>query len=326
MTRPASALLVALLALVTAVAPARADNYPSRPITIVVPFAAGGPTDTVARIMAQAMGPVLGQSVIVENVTGAAGSIGVGRVARAAPDGYTIGIGHWSTHVVNAAVYHLNYDVLEDFAPISLIASNPQLIVSKNDVPAKDLKELIAWVKANQDQVTQGTAGVGSASHIGGILFQQLTGTKFQFVPYRGTGPMMQDLLGGRLDFSFDQAANSLPQVRSGRIRAYAVTAKARIASAPDIPTVDEAGLPGFYVSVWHGLWVPKGTPPDVINALVHATRSALADDNVRQRWQELGQDVPPREQQSPEALRAFHKAELDKWVPLIKAAGVKAE
>jgi tripartite-type tricarboxylate transporter receptor subunit TctC len=326
MTRPASALFVALLALVAAVAPARADNYPSRPITIVVPFAAGGPTDTVARIMAQAMGPVLGQSVIVENVTGAAGSIGVGRVARAAPDGYTIGIGHWSTHVVNPAVYHLNYDVLEDFAPISLIASNPQLIVSKNDVPAKDLKELIAWVKANQDQVTQGTAGVGSASHIGGILFQQLTGTKFQFVPYRGTGPMMQDLLGGRLDFSFDQAANSLPQVRSGRIRAYAVTAKARIASAPDIPTVDEAGLPGFYVSVWHGLWVPKGTPPDVINALVHATRSALADDNVRQRWQELGQDVPSREQQSPEALRAFHKAELDKWVPLIKAAGVKAE
>jgi tripartite-type tricarboxylate transporter receptor subunit TctC len=326
MTRPASALFVALLALVAAFAPARADNYPSRPITIVVPFAAGGPTDTVARIMAQAMGPVLGQSVIVENVTGAAGSIGVGRVARAAPDGYTIGIGHWSTHVVNPAVYHLNYDVLEDFAPISLIASNPQLIVSKNDVPAKDLKELIAWVKANQDQVTQGTAGVGSASHIGGILFQQLTGTKFQFVPYRGTGPMMQDLLGGRLDFSFDQAANSLPQVRSGRIRAYAVTAKARIASAPDIPTVDEAGLPGFYVSVWHGLWVPKGTPPDVINALVHATRSALADDNVRQRWQELGQDVPSREQQSPEALRAFHKAELDKWVPLIKAAGVKAE
>jgi len=326
MTRPAQALLAALFALVASLGPARADNYPSRPITLIVPFAAGGPTDTIARIMAQAMGPALGQSIIVENVTGAAGSIGVGRVARAAPDGYTIGIGHWSTHVVNAAVYHLNYDVLEDFAPISLIATNPQLIVSKNDVPAKDLHELIAWVKQNQDQVTQGTAGVGSASHIGGILFQQLTGTKFQFVPYRGTGPMMQDLLGGRIDFSFDQAANSLPQVRGDRIRAYAVTAKTRIASAPDIPTVDEAGLPGFHVSVWHGLWVPKGTPQDVIDELVRATRTALANENVQKRWVELGQDLPPRDQQSPEALRAFHKAELDKWVPLIKAAGVKAE
>jgi len=326
MTRFASALLAALLGLAASLAPARAQNYPSRPINLIVPFAAGGPTDTIARIMAQVMGPTLGQSVIVENVTGAAGSLGVGRVARAAPDGYTIGIGHWSTHVVNPAVYHLNYDVFEDFAPISLIATNPQLIVSKNDVPAKDLHELIAWVKANQDHVTQGTAGVGSASHISGILFQQLTGTKFQFVPYRGTGPMMQDLLGGRLDFSFDQAANSLPQVRGGRIRAYAVTAKTRIASAPDIPTVDEAGLPGFHISVWHGLWVPKGTPADVINMLVHATRTALADENVQRRWQELGQDLPPRDQQSPEALRAFHKAELDKWVPLIKAAGVKAE
>jgi tripartite-type tricarboxylate transporter receptor subunit TctC len=330
MTRPAPALLVTLLTplvvLAAWVAPARAQTYPARPITIVVPFAAGGPTDTIARIMGQAMGPALGQSIIVENVTGAAGSLGAGRVARAAPDGYTIAIGHWSTHVVNAAVYHLNYDVLEDFAPISLIANNPQLIVSKNDVPAKDLKELIAWVKANQDHVVQGTGGVGAASHIGGIFFQQLTGTKFQFVPYRGTGPMMQDLLGGRIDFSFDQAANSLPQVRTGRIRAYAVTAKTRIASAPDIPTVDEAGLPGFYVSVWHALWAPKGTPKEVIDALVGATRSALANENVQKRWLELGMELPPREQQGPEALRAYHKAELDKWLPIIKAAGVTAE
>jgi len=323
--RPPTSLLTALLVL-ACLTPAVAQTYPARAVTLVVPFAAGGPTDTIARIMAQAMGPALGQSVIVENVTGAAGSLGAGRVARAAPDGYTIAIGHWSTHVVNAAVYHLNYDVLEDFAPISLIANNPQLIVSKNDVPAKDLKELIAWVKANQDHVVQGTGGVGAASHIGGIFFQQLTGTKFQFVPYRGTGPMMQDLLGGRIDFSFDQAANSLPQVRAGRIRAYAVTAKTRIASAPDIPTVDEAGLPGFHVSVWHALWAPKGTPKEVIDALVGATRSALANADVQKRWLELGQDLPPREQQSPEALRAFHKAELDKWLPIIKAAGVTAE
>ena len=246
---------------------ADAQAYPTRPLTIVVPFAAGGPTDTIARIVGQAMGVKLGQTVLIENVTGAAGSIGVGRVARAAPDGYTIGIGHWSTHVVNPAVYPLQYDVLKDFAPISLIANNPQLIVSKNAVPATNLKELIAWVKANQDKITEGTAGAGSASHIGGIFFQQMTGTKFQFVPYRGSGPVMQDLLAGNIDLTFDQAANSLPQVRAGQIRAYAVTAKTRIPSAPDIPTVDEAGAPGLYVSTWHGLWVPKATPKAVIAA-----------------------------------------------------------
>jgi tripartite-type tricarboxylate transporter receptor subunit TctC len=319
-------LLLALLCLTALLAPASAQTYPTRPVTMVVPFSAGGPTDTIARILGQAMGAALGQPVIIENVTGAAGSIGVGRVARAAPDGYTIGIGHWSTHVVNAAVYHLNYDVLEDFAPISLVANNAQLIVSKNDVPAKNLKELIAWVKANQDKIVQGTGGVGAASHIGGLFFQQMTGTKFQFVPYRGTGPMMQDLLAGQIDFSFDQAANSLPQVQAGRIRGYAVTSKTRIASAPDIPTVDEAGLPGFYVSVWHGLWVPKGTPKAIVDKLVGATQTALKDANLRKRWMELGQDLPPPEQQTPEALRAYHKAELDKWLPIIKAAGVKAE
>jgi tripartite-type tricarboxylate transporter receptor subunit TctC len=319
-------LLLALLCLTALLAPASAQTYPTRPVTMVVPFSAGGPTDTIARILGQAMGAALGQPVIIENVTGAAGSIGVGRVARAAPDGYTIGIGHWSTHVVNAAVYHLNYDVLEDFAPISLVANNAQLIVSKNDVPAKNLKELIAWVKANQDKIVQGTGGVGAASHIGGLFFQQMTGTKFQFVPYRGTGPMMQDLLAGQIDFSFDQAANSLPQVQAGRIRGYAVTSKTRIASAPDIPTVDEAGLPGFYVSVWHGLWVPKATPKAIVDRLVAATQTALKDANLQKRWMELGQDLPPPEQQGPEALRAYHKAELDKWLPIIKAAGVKAE
>ena len=318
--------LAAALAIVASVGGAAAQNYPTRQLSIIVPFAAGGPTDTIARIMAQAMGQALGQTVIVENTTGAAGSIGVARVARAAPDGYTIGIGHWSTHVVNAAVYQLSYDVLNDFEPISLIANNPQLVVSKNAVPAKNLTELIAWVKQNQDKIVQGTAGAGSASHIGGIFFQKLTGTKFQFVPYRGTAPVMQDLLAGTIDLTFDQAANSLPQVRGGQIRAYAVTAKARIPSAPDIPTVDEAGLPGFYVGVWHALWVPKGTPKPVIAKLVDAVHTALADPNVQKRLTDLGQEIPPRDQQTPEALHAFHKAELDKWVPIIKAAGVKAE
>ena len=303
---------------------ADAQAYPTRPLTIVVPFAAGGPTDTIARIVGQAMGVKLGQTVLIENVTGAAGSIGVGRVARAAPDGYTIGIGHWSTHVVNPAVYPLQYDVLKDFAPISLIANNPQLIVSKNAVPATNLKELIAWVKANQDKITEGTAGAGSASHIGGIFFQQMTGTKFQFVPYRGSGPVMQDLLAGNIDLTFDQAANSLPQVRAGQIRAYAVTAKARIAAAPDIPTVDEAGLPGFYISVWHGLWVPKGTPKEIIAKLVDAVHAALADPSVTKRLAELGQAIPPPGKQTPAALYAHHKAELEKWMPIIKAANIK--
>jgi tripartite-type tricarboxylate transporter receptor subunit TctC len=303
---------------------AQAQNFPVRPITMVVPFAAGGPTDTIARLVGQAMSVKLGQTVLIENVTGAAGSIGVGRVARANPDGYTIGIGHWSTHVVNAAVYPLQYDVLKDFAPISLIANNPQLIVSKNAVPAKNLKELIAWVKANQDKVSEGTAGAGSASHIGGIFFQQLTGTNFQFVPYRGTGPVMQDLLAGNIDLTFDQAANSLPQVRAGQIRAYAVTAKTRLAAAPDIPTVDEAGLPGFYIAVWHGLWAPKGTPQEVMAKLLDAVHAALSDPNVKKRLADLGQDIPAPKQQTPEALYAHHKAELEKWTPIIKAANIK--
>jgi tripartite-type tricarboxylate transporter receptor subunit TctC len=310
--------------LVLAPGAARAQNYPTRPITLVVPFAAGGPTDTIARLVGQAMGQYLKQTVLIENVTGAAGSLGVGRVARAAPDGYTIGIGHWSTHVVNAAVYPLQYDVLADFAPISLIANNPQLIVSKNAVPAKNLAELIAWVKQNGDKVTQGTAGAGSASHIAGIYFQKQTGTTFQFVPYRGAGPVMQDMLAGHIDLNFDQAANALPQVRAGQIRAYAVTAKTRLAAAPDIPTVDEAGLPGFYIAVWHGLWAPKGTPKEIVARLVDAVHAALADPIVKARLADLGQDIPPPEQQTPAALYAHHKAELEKWLPIIKAANIK--
>jgi tripartite-type tricarboxylate transporter receptor subunit TctC len=322
MIRLALGAFVALIA----IAEALGQTYPSRPLTMVVPFSAGGPTDTIARIMAEGMRGSLGQTVIVENTTGAAGTIGVGRVARAAPDGYTIGIGHWGTHVLNAAVYPLPYDVLSDFAPISLIANNPQLIVSKNAVPAKNLKELIAWVKANQTTITQGTAGAGSASHVAGIYFQNLTGTRFQFVPYRGAAPVMQDLLAGHIDLAFDQAANSLPQVRNGKIRAYAVTAKTRIVSAPDIPTVDEAGLPGLHLAIWHGLWVPKGTPEPIIDKLLAATRTALADAVVQRRLVELGQDLPALDQQSPQALRAQHSAEIDKWFPIIKAANINPE
>jgi len=303
-----------------------AETYPSRPITMVVPFAAGGPTDTLARIVGERMRQALGQTIIVENTTGAAGSIAVGRVARSAPDGYTLSIGHWSTHVVNGAIYPLAYDLLKDLDPVALLPSNPQLIVATNGVPAKDLKELVAWVKANQSKVSAGTAGAGSASHVGGLYFEKFTDTHLIFVPYRGTGPAMLDLMAGQINLMLDQSSNSLPQVREGKIRAFAVTASKRLASAPDIPTVDEAGLPGFYISVWHGLWVPHGTPKDVIEKLTAAAQEALADPAVQKRLAELGQEIPPREQQTPEALGAFQKAEIEKWWPIIKAANVKVE
>jgi tripartite-type tricarboxylate transporter receptor subunit TctC len=304
---------------------ARAQTYPSRPITMVVPFAAGGATDVIGRIVAERMKQSLGQPVIIENVTGANGSIGVGRVARATPDGYTIGIGHWSTHVVNGAIYGLQYDVLADFEPISLIASNPQLIVAKNEVPANDLKELIAWLKANPDKASQATAGVGSAPHLAGVFFQKQTATR-QFVPYRGAAPAMQDLLAGQIDIMIDDPTNFLPLMRAGRIKAYAVTAKRRLAAAPDIPTADESGLPGFYFSRWHALWAPKGTPKDTIGKLSASVVDALADANARARLADLGQEIFPRDQQAPEALRAYQKAEIEKWWPIIKAAGIKAQ
>jgi tripartite-type tricarboxylate transporter receptor subunit TctC len=304
-----------------------AQAYPSRPITMVVPFAAGGPVDVLGRIMAERMKTSLGQPVIIENVAGAAGSVGVGRVARAAADGYTLSIGPGSsTHVVNAAIYALPYDVVKDFEPISLIGSMSELVVARKTMPANDLDGLVAWLKANPDKASQATSGVGSAGHVAGVFFQKVTGTRFGFVPYRGLAPAMQDLLAGQVDLMIDVPTSSLPQVRAGAIKAYAVTAKGRIAAAPDIPTVDEAGLPGFHASVWYALWAPKGTPKDVIAKLNAAVVDTLADPAVRQRLADIGQEIVAREQQTPEALGALQKAEIEKWWPILKAANIKGE
>ena len=305
---------------------APAQVYPSRPITMVVPFPPGGPLDTVARITAEAMRSSLGQPVIIENVAGAAGSLGVGRVARAAADGYTLSAGFVGTHVFNGATYTLQYDLLKDFEPISLIANNSWLIVAKKAMPANDLKDLIAWLKANPDKASQGTIGTGSPHHVAGVFFQKETGTRFLFVPYRGAAPAMQALVAGQIELIIDSPTIAMPQVRAGTIKGYAVAAKSRLETAPDIPTVDEAGLPGFYVSSWTGLWAPKGTPKEVIAKLNTAVANGLADAAVRSRFADIGMQVFPREQQTPEALRAHQKAEIAKWWPIIKAAGIKVE
>jgi tripartite-type tricarboxylate transporter receptor subunit TctC len=306
---------------------AMAQTFPSRPITMVVPFAAGGPSDTVARIVAEYMRISLGQSIIIENVVGASGTVGTGRVARAAPDGHTVVVGFWGTHVLNGALFTLQYDVLKDFAPVALLATNPQLIVARTGLPPANLNELITWLKANPGKASQGTAGIGSPAHVGGIFFQKLTGTQFQFVPYsRGAAPAMQDLIAGHVDLMFDQASNALPHVRNGTIKAYAVTGSARLPSAPEIPTVDEAGLPGLHISVWSGMWAPKGTPKPIMMKLNSAVANALADPNVKRRLADLGQEIPGRELQTLEGFAAFHKAEIDKWWPIIKAANIKGE
>ena len=321
-----------LLAVLTAAAtllgavPALSQPFPARPVTIVVPYPAGGPTDIIARLLGERMRGSLGQTVIIENVGGAGGNLGVGRVVRSPGDGYTLSIGHWGSHVVNGAIYTLPYDLLADFAPVALISDGPQLIVASKAVPAKNLAELIAWLKANPGKASLGTTGVGGASHLAGILIAKSTGTDIQVVPYRGAAPRMQDMLAGLIHLAFDQAASALPQVHGGNLLAYAVTSKQRLAVAPEIPSVDEAGLPGFYISVWHGLWAPKSTPKEVVAKLNAAVVDALSDKTVRERLAELGQELPAREQLTPEALGAYQKAEIEKWWPIIKAAGIKVD
>ena len=321
-------LAVAFAATLAGISSAASQVYPSRPITMVVPFAAGaGQPDTIGRIVAERMRASLGQAVIIENAAGANGSLGVGRVARAAPDGYTLVIGLRDTHVVNGAIYALPYDVLADFEPVALLSnSRGALLVAKKSLPANDLKGLIAWLKANPDKASQGHPGFGSLPHLSGIHFQNITGTRFQFVPYRGSGPAMQDLLAGQIDMMFVGADTALPQVRASRINAYAITAMSRLVDAPDIPTVDEAGLPGFYSSQWFAIFAPKGTPKNVVAKLNAAVVDALADPAVRQRFADIENEIPPRDQLTPEALGALQKADIEKWWPIIKAAGIKAE
>jgi tripartite-type tricarboxylate transporter receptor subunit TctC len=303
-----------------------AQAYPTRPITIIVPLAAGGGTDALARILAEGMRKSLGQAVVIENVSGASGSIGVGRVGRAAPDGYTFGIGTGAHYVNNGAIYQLPYDLVKDFEPVALLPNIPFWIIGRKDLPPSDLQGLIAWLKANPDKAAVGTIGSGGDGHLCSILFQTRTGTRFQFVPYRGGAPLTQDLAGGQIDFTCDFASNALAQVRSRNLKAFAVMAKTRWFAAPDIPTAEEAGVGGLYISAWHGLWAPKGTPGDVIAKVNAAAVDAMADAAVRQRLADLGMDLPPREQQTPEALGALQKAEIEKRWPIIKAAGIKGE
>jgi len=305
---------------------ARAQAFPSRPITMVVPVPAGGAMDTNARLVAQGMRDALGQPVVIENITGASGSIGAGRVARAAPDGYTICYGANVTHALNAAVYTLNYDVVADFEPIALIGSTPWLVAARKNLPANDLRGLIAWLKANPDKASSGTAGPGSPSHIGGVLFQNITGTRFQLIPYKGTAPSIPDLVSGNLDMAILDPITSLPQFRGGRIKIFAVMAKSRTATAPDIPTVDEAGAPGAYIEPWQAMFAPKGTPKDVIAKLNSAVISALGDPAIRKRFVEQSYVLTPRENLTPAYLATFQKAEIAKWTPIIKAAGIKAK
>jgi tripartite-type tricarboxylate transporter receptor subunit TctC len=321
-----SVVLAVLFATFAFAAPASAENYPSRPITIIVPFSAGGPSDAMARILAERMKTTLGETLLVENVTGAGGSIGVGRAVHSAPDGYTVSFGHLGTHVANGAIYKLGYDLVTDLEPVALLPSNPMIIVSKNAVPAKSLKEFLAWLKAQPKPPIAGTAGAGSGSHIAGLYFENITGIKLQYVPYRGTGPALNDLVAGQIDLIVDQTSNSIQQVRAGNIRAYAITADKRIDTAADIPTVDEAGLPGFHMTLWSGLWVPKGTPKEIVARLNAAAVEALSDPAVRKQLENLGLQMPPKDQLTPGALGAWQKAEIAKWWPMIRDANVKVD
>ncbi len=323
--RPAAILLAAGIAFGSVAAPA-AQPYPVRPITMIVPFPAGGATDTLARYLAEQMREPLGQSIIIENVAGAAGTIGVGRAVRSPGDGYTLSIGTSTTHMLTGGLYALAFDLLGDLEPVIYIGSEPLLIAARKDFPAGDLNGLIAWLKANPDKASVGIAGVGAAGHLAGVAFQRETGTKFQFVPYRGNAPAMQDLLAGQIDFMMEPASNFRGLIATASIKPLAVTGTKRLISSPDIPTAEEAGLPGFTASLWYGLWVPRNTPKEIIDRLNATLREILADPSVQQRFDELGIQISPRERQSPEALRAFQKAESERWWPIIKASNLKLE
>lgn len=305
---------------------ATAQTYPSRSVTLIAPFPAGGPSDVIGRILQEPMQAALGQSVLIENVTGAGGNVGIGRLARAAPDGYTVGIGQWGTHVVNAVTYKLSYDVVADFEPIALLANAPQVIIARKNFPANDGREMIAWLRANPGKATAAMVGTAGGSQISGLYFQQKTGTTFPFVSYRGGHPAMHDIVTGQVDIMFDQGPNALAQIRSGAIKAYATMAKARWFAAPEIPTVAEAGVPGLHVDYWHAMWAPKGTPKEVVARLNGAVVKALADGKVKQRFAEIGQEIWPAAQQTPAALAAFHKAETETWWPIVRATNVRAE
>jgi tripartite-type tricarboxylate transporter receptor subunit TctC len=318
--------LAALFAALTCITHAQAQTFPSRPVTMIVPFPAGGVTDIVARLVSDKMKDTLGQPVIVENVAGAGGTLGVTRLFRSASDGYTVSIGQWTSHVGAGAMYTLPFDLLKDFEPISMLSIGPLWIIGRSNFPANNMAELIAWLKANPGKATAGTIGAGSGIHMCLVYFANKTGTEMQFVPYRGAAPIMQDLLAGQIDLSCPEAGQTLPQFRTGGIKAFAVLTGKRWFAAPDVPTIDEAGVPGVHFPFWHALWAPKGTPKDVIAKLNAAVKDSLADANVRKRLTELGHEIAPAELQSPDALAAYHKAELEKWWPIIKSANIKQQ
>jgi len=318
---------IAFVALLAVAVSAQAQSYPTRPVSMIVPYPPGGPTETLGRIFAERFRIALGQPVIMENVAGAAGTIGTTRAVRAAPDGYTINFSNVASHVFASIVYtNLKYDVLTDLEPIALLTTSPFWLIASSSVPARDLPELIAWLKANPARATFGIVGTGSPAHLCGVHFQNLTGAKLNFVPYRGAGPVIQDLIGGQISLSCLEATANRPVVQSGKIRAFALLAKNRWPPMPNVPTADEGGVKGLYLPFWHALWVPKGTPAAIRARLNAVAVEALADDAMRKRLIGIGVELPPREQQTPEALRAFHRAEIDRWRPIIEAAKIKPE